>query len=104
MSSNTETNRANSKHSTGPEDLDTYQSLSGAALLAFLEHQAMDKESDQPDKLLYFMEMHENTGEIYGSTEDGFVFARTQINQAILVRYGERLYDEALEVADSPDE
>jgi hypothetical protein len=49
------------------------------------------------DRLLDITEMHEERGETYDPSEDGFVFTQTQINRAIQARNRERLYDETLE-------
>ncbi|HTB15886.1 MAG TPA: hypothetical protein VK752_30155 [Bryobacteraceae bacterium] len=49
------------------------------------------------DDFLDIREMYEGKGEVYDPSEDGFVFSRSQINEAILRRNREREADNAWE-------
>ena len=51
------------------------------------------------DNLLRIMEMHEEKGETYNSSEDGFVFSPSQIHHAIQARKRDRLLHETYRAA-----
>ena len=75
-----------------------------AAQLRDLQKPRLDKEERDLDKLLMIMEMFESRGEPYDPSEDGFVFTQTRIDSAIQARDRERLFDEAIDAAESDPE
>ena len=69
------------------------------AKLRELQRPRRAQESHDLDALLEITEMYEERGETYNPKEDGFVFTKSQVNQAILARNRDRLLEEAYEAA-----
>jgi len=57
------------------------------------------KEESELDDLLDIIEMYESKGDTYDPSDDGFVFSEDQINQTILRRNRQRLWEETCEAA-----
>jgi cysteinyl-tRNA synthetase len=64
------------------------------AQLRELQTTRRSQEQHQLDNLLDIIEMHEEKGEAYNPSEDGFVFSPSQITQAIQARNRNRILEE----------
>ena len=65
-----------------------------AALLRDLQKTRRAQEQQELDNLLDIMEVHQEKGQTYTPSTDGFVFTETEIDRAIRTRRGDRLLDE----------
>jgi hypothetical protein len=64
------------------------------AQLRDLQQTRHSQEQQDLDNLLDIMELHEEKGQTYSPSEDGFVFSPSQITRAIQARRRDRLLDE----------
>jgi hypothetical protein len=64
------------------------------AQLRDLQKTRRSQEQQDLDRCLDLMELHEEKGQTYSPSEDGFVFSEAQIHRAIRARRRDRLLDE----------